>query len=61
MSAKTSRAMFGATLAMAVACLSCGGGASESGKRPVVIGVSLMNLSSEFIVMLKESMETKAR
>ncbi len=61
MSAKTSRAMCGATLAMAVACLSCGSGTTESGKRPVVIGVSLMNLSSEFIVMLKESMEAKAR
>ncbi len=61
MSTKTSRAMCGATLAMAMACLSCGSGTTEPGKRPVVIGVSLMNLSSEFIVMLKEAMEAKAR
>ena len=61
MSTKTSRAMCSAVLAMAMACLSCGSGTTESGKHPVVIGVSLMNLSSEFIVMLKESMETKAR
>src|SRR5208283_607744 len=27
---------------------------------PIVIGVSLLNLSSEFIVMLDEAMETKA-
>ncbi len=30
-------------------------------KKPLVIGVSLLNLSSEFIVMLNKSMEEKAR
>lgn len=32
-----------------------------SGQKPIVIGVSLLNLSSEFIVMLNKSMEAKAR
>jgi inositol transport system substrate-binding protein len=34
---------------------------SGSAKKPLVIGVSLLNLSSEFIVMLNKSMEEKAR
>jgi inositol transport system substrate-binding protein len=52
--------MRGAALATLVACLSCGHGAKESGGKPIVIGVSLLNLSSEFIVMLKDSMDAKA-
>ena len=53
--------MRGAALAAIVACLSCGHGAREPGPKPIVIGVSLLNLSSEFIVMLKDSMDAKAR
>jgi inositol transport system substrate-binding protein len=34
---------------------------SAAGQKPVVIGVSLMNLSSEFIVMINKSIEAKAR
>lgn len=33
----------------------------SDGKKKIVIGVSLLNLSSEFIVMLDESMEAKAQ
>lgn len=33
---------------------------TASGKRQLVIGVSLMNLSSEFIAMLKQTMEERA-
>jgi inositol transport system substrate-binding protein len=44
---------------------SCGrqrsSGTSVSGERPIVIGVSLLNVSSEFIVMLNQAMEAKAR
>ena len=52
--------MRGAVLAAVVACLSCGRGTHEPGPKPIVIGVSLLNLSSEFIVMLKDSMDAKA-
>jgi inositol transport system substrate-binding protein len=34
---------------------------SAPGEEPVVVGVSLLNLSSEFIVMLNEAMEAKAK
>jgi hypothetical protein len=33
----------------------------EGGSRQIVIGVSLLNLSSEFIVMLDRAMEAKSR
>jgi len=49
--------------AVLVACLlvSCGSGAGPSGgDDSIVIGVSLLNLSSEFIVMLDSAMEAKA-
>ena len=36
-------------------------GAPASHSRPLVIGVSLLNLSSEFIVMLNRAMESKAK
>jgi inositol transport system substrate-binding protein len=48
---------------MLVAAL-CGCGRNEQGaggEKPIVIGVSLLNLSSEFIVMLDEAMEAKAK
>ena len=61
MSGKAVRWMHGAALATVVACLSCGRGTQEPGPKPIVIGVSLLNLSSEFIVMLKDSMDAKAR
>lgn len=32
-----------------------------SGRKPLVIGVSLLNLSSEFIVMLNQALEAKAK
>lgn len=52
-------------IAVAAAAASCGrsgtkGGEGAADARPVV-GVSLMNVSSEFIVMLKGAMEEKAR
>jgi len=56
----TRRAML-AGLAAAVASSSCGGRAPRPESRRIVVGVSLMNLSSEFIVMLQRSMEAKAR
>ncbi|MCL4401659.1 MAG: sugar ABC transporter substrate-binding protein [Acidobacteria bacterium] len=34
---------------------------AEGGKKPLVIGVALMGLSQEFIVMLNQAMEAKAR
>ncbi len=45
----------------AACCLSCRSGAPDAAARPVVAGVSLLNLSSEFIVMLKDAMEDEAR
>ncbi len=35
--------------------------AGAAGARPITIGVSMMNLSNEFIVMLNQAMEDKAR
>ena len=61
MSAKAVRWMRGALLAALVACLSCGRGAKEPGQKPIVIGVSVLNLSSEFVVMVKDAMDAKAR
>jgi inositol transport system substrate-binding protein len=61
MSRKAAGWMRGAALAAVVACLSCARGTREPGRKPIVIGVSLLNLSSEFIVMLKDSMDAKAR
>jgi len=51
--------LLAATLA-ALVCLACGRPAG-SGARPVVIGVSLMSLSNEFIVMLNRSLEARAK
>jgi len=56
----TRRAML-AGLPVIVVSSSCGGRAPRSESRRIVIGVSLMNLSNEFIVMLDRSMEAKAR
>jgi inositol transport system substrate-binding protein len=39
----------------------CGCGGPEAGDRPVTIGVSLLNLSNEFIVMLHQAMEAEAK
>jgi inositol transport system substrate-binding protein len=50
-----------AGLAAAVASSSCGGPAPRHEGRRIVIGVSLLNLASEFIVMLERSMQAKAR
>jgi inositol transport system substrate-binding protein len=58
------------TLALAAALLSFGcnrkastadPASADGGAKPLTIGVSLMNLSSEFIVMLNQAMEAKAR
>lgn len=52
----------GACAVLAVAgCLSCRSGAPDPQAKPPVIGVSLLNLSSEFIVMLRDAMEAEAR
>ena len=51
----------GAAVAAIVAFLSCGRGAREPGRKPIVIGVSMLNLSSEFVVMVKDAMDAKAR
>jgi len=56
----TRRAML-AGLPVIVVSSSCGGRAPRSESRRIVIGVSLMNLSNEFIVMLDRSMQAKAR
>jgi inositol transport system substrate-binding protein len=48
------------TAILALALCGCAREQSPAGK-PLVIGVSLMNLSSEFIVMLNKSMDAKAR
>jgi inositol transport system substrate-binding protein len=52
-----------AVLAAACAFEGCSGGrpASGGGNRRPVIGVSLLNLSNEFIVMLNQAMQEKAR
>lgn len=52
-------------LALAVALAICGCGRQEpppsSGQKPIVIGVTLLNLSNEYIVMLHQAMEAKAK
>ncbi len=55
----TRRALLFGPAALA-ASLSCSR-APQPSRRPIVIGVSLLNLSSEFIVMLDRSMQAKAR
>lgn len=52
-----------ASVALAACTLSCSGGRSASGGTAAgpVVGVSLLNLSNEFIVMLNRSMEEAAR
>ncbi len=46
------------TLAMVLALCGCG---QPPGEKPITIGVSLLNLSNEFIVMLHQAMEAKAK
>jgi inositol transport system substrate-binding protein len=49
-------------LVAAAACLmqGCSGG-SSGGRKGLVIGVSLLNMSNEFIVLLNRAMDTKAK
>jgi inositol transport system substrate-binding protein len=61
MTSKAKRAILGAAMAIALALIPCACSRPQTGGKPVVIGVSLLNLSSEFIVMLNRSMEAKAR
>ena len=61
MSAKTNWVLGCAAIALTAACLSCRSGTPDPANKPVVIGVSLLNLSSEFIVMLKDAMLAEAR
>jgi len=52
------------TIVLLMGVLLCGCGKNESAppdKNQVAIGVSLMNLSSEFIVMVNQAMEAKAK
>lgn len=52
----------GATLLAAVVLTACSGGHSTSGAPGApIVGVSLLNLSNEYIVMLNKAMEQKAR
>src|SRR4051794_25372902 len=39
----------------------CGGAGSAGGKKGLVIGVSLLNVSNEFIVMVNRAMDAKAK
>jgi inositol transport system substrate-binding protein len=57
------RMKMAATLAAVCTLAGCGGrqAAPEGGAKTPVIGVSLLNLSSEFIVLLNQSMEAKAK
>jgi inositol transport system substrate-binding protein len=48
-------------LAIVLALGGCGRPTAPTGEKPVVIGVSLLNLSSEFIVMLNRAMEAQAQ
>ena len=47
-------------VSLAVVCLSCRKAPTDQAAKPAVIGVSLLNLSSEFIVMLRDAMESEA-
>jgi len=50
----------GVLLAFVVGCSQPGGGSNATGdKDQIVIGVTLLNVSNEFIVMLKKAMEAK--
>ena len=52
------------TIVLLLVGVLCGCGrqeAAHSGTKPITIGVSLLNLSNEFIVMLNESMAAKAK
>ncbi len=49
-----------ATGAVALQLL-CGCGRPESGEKQITIGVTLLNLSNEFIVMIHQAMEAKAK
>src|SRR6266403_2859505 len=54
----------GLVAALAVAgCLmqGCSGSGSAGGKKGLVIGVSLLNVSNEFIVMVNRAMDAKAK
>jgi inositol transport system substrate-binding protein len=52
----------GLVAALAVAgCLMQGCGGSARGKKGLVIGVSLLNVSNEFIVLLNRAMDAKAK
>lgn len=51
-------------IALFIVAALCGCGRKESGQggeKPVIIGVSLLNMSNEFIVMLNQSMAAKAK
>ena len=53
-----------AALVLLVACqrgAETEGRAPEGAQQPITVGVSLLNLSSEFIVMLEQAMETRAQ
>jgi inositol transport system substrate-binding protein len=57
----TGKAMRGAVAILAVAMISGCGRQQPLGQKQIVIGVSLLNLSSEFIVMLNKAMDAKAK
>ena len=57
----TGKAMRGAVAILAVAMISGCGRQQPLGQKQFVIGVSLLNLSSEFIVMLNKAMDAKAK
>ena len=48
-------------IALALVLALCGCGRQEPGAKPITIGVTLLNLSNEFIVMLHQAMEAKAK
>lgn len=48
-------------LAATAGCNRSSSGVSQSGEKGPVIGVSLLNLSSEFIVMIDEAMQARAK
>ncbi|HEY3319776.1 MAG TPA: sugar ABC transporter substrate-binding protein [Planctomycetota bacterium] len=60
----TRRITFVALAFAAVVLSGCGGGkpsSTDPKTKPLVIGVSLLNLSNEFIVMINSAMEAKAK
>lgn len=54
------RLLAAASLLLLLAPCGCQRGSTSSGSGQIVVGVSLLNLSSEFIVMLNEAMEARA-